>query len=211
MQIRAVGPGVFELGGVRMDKQQRTVSFPAVLNRDHGPMEYFLVTTYGKTHESILRTEVQPYHIHLAMLLLDAKGAGTNAFPGNAAQNPGGPLKNPSKETIAGDRVTIAVHWRVDGKETTRPAQDLVFNTQAKSVLGKGQWVYNGSQVWQGSFFAQKDGSLVTLITDPGALINNTGPGHDNDDIWTANTNNLPPPNTVLEVTIKLEDPQPRQ
>jgi len=42
------------------------------------------------------------------------------------------------------------------------------------------------------------------LITDATALVNNTGRGHDNDKIWVANTNRLPPRNTPVEVTFKL-------
>jgi hypothetical protein len=49
-------------------------------------------------------------------------------------------------------------------------------------------------------------GSLISLVTDPVALVNNTGPGHDNDLIWTPNTNNLPPADVPVEVTIRLED-----
>ena len=33
-------------------------------------MEYFLVASWGKTHESILKTDTEPFRIHLAMLLL---------------------------------------------------------------------------------------------------------------------------------------------
>ncbi len=49
-------------------------------------MEYFLVTTYGKVHESILRTETMPYHIHLAMLLSDVRDASSTAFMGRTAR-----------------------------------------------------------------------------------------------------------------------------
>src|SRR5579862_6141521 len=55
--LRMVGPGVFEVGKVRLDQRRRAITFPAVLNRAEGSMEYFLVTTYGKTHESILKTD----------------------------------------------------------------------------------------------------------------------------------------------------------
>lgn len=221
MPFRVVGPGVFELGEVRMDKRQRMVSFPAVLNMNQGLMEYFLVTAYGKTHESILRTGAQPYHIHVAMLLLDAKGSGTNSLSGNPTQN--GPedkapvqgraqqITNPSKAIIPGDKITIEVSWRVDDKEIRHSAEDLVFNREANAVQSKGHWVYNGSQVLGGRFFAQMDGSVVSLVTDPGALINNVGAGHDNDHIWTVNTNSLPPWNTPVQVTIKLESPQPNR
>jgi len=84
--LKQIGPGIFELGKVRLDKGRRAVSFPAALNMNDGPVEYLIVTTSGKTHESLLRTDVEPYHIHLAMLLLGATGAGTNSFPEDSAK-----------------------------------------------------------------------------------------------------------------------------
>ncbi len=219
--LKAIGPGVFELGSVTLDKQQRTVSFPAVLNLDQGPMEYLLVTTKGKLHESILRTETEPHDIHVAMLLLDAKVSGTNAFfaastgdrrdPQTTAQGRAQPLANPAKEVLPGHTVTIDVSWRADGQERRLRAEELVFNAEARSAMPKGRWVYHGSRVEDGLFFAQLSGSVVSLITDPDALVNNAGAGHEDDKIWTANTNNLPPWNTPVRVTLKLEDKQPKK
>jgi hypothetical protein len=36
-------------------------------------------------------------------------------------------------------------------------------------------------------------------------VVNNPRPGHDNDQIWEGNTNNLPPLDTPVDVTFKLE------
>ncbi|MGA2176968.1 MAG: YdjY domain-containing protein [Verrucomicrobiota bacterium] len=207
--LRMVEPGIFDVGKVRLDQGRRHISFPAVLNQDHGPMEYFLVTTYGKTHESILKTEAEPYHIHLAMLLLGAQPAGNGAFPGSPSNGVPGPIVHPSSETIPGSKVALGVHWRQDGAAVNRTAEELVFNTNTQSALGHGFWVYNGSIINRNRFLAQMDGSIVSLVTDPVALVNNIAQGHDNDLIWTANTNNLPPANVPVEVTITLEDAKP--
>ena len=204
--IRVVGPGVFELGKVRMVQSQCAVSFPATLNLasiNQGLMEYFLVTDYGKIHESILKTEAEPFHIHLAMLLLSSKGLGPNEL--EAA--PEAQIKNPGKETLPGERVAIEVRWPgAGGQEERRSAEELVFRQDNRQELSKDAWVYNGSAVWNGRFLAQQDGSIVSLITDPVALVNNVGAGHDNDHIWFANTNRLPPANVPLEVTITLSE-----
>src|SRR3954467_6550095 len=58
--LREIGPGIFQLGDIRIDKHKRTVSFPAVLNLRQGAMEYLMVSSWGKVHESILRTETEP-------------------------------------------------------------------------------------------------------------------------------------------------------
>ena len=44
-------------------------------------------------------------------------------------------------------------------------------------------------------------------MTDPVALVNNTGPGHDNDLIWEPNATNLPPRDVPVEVSITFQQP----
>src|SRR6266545_7906466 len=60
-----IGPGLFQLGDVRLDKNRRAVSFPAVVNMREGNIEYLVVTAGGKTHESIFKTEAQPVHLQV--------------------------------------------------------------------------------------------------------------------------------------------------
>src|SRR5688572_10164813 len=75
----------FIIGAVTLDKEQRSVNFPAAINQRTGIVEYAVVTTAGKTHESIFKTEAQPFHVHLAMLLLGARPANTNYRTANLA------------------------------------------------------------------------------------------------------------------------------
>jgi hypothetical protein len=209
-QLRMVEPGIFEIGKVRLDQRRRSVTLPAVLDKAQGLMEYFLVTTYGKTHESVLKTEAQPYHIHLAMLLLGADGPGNAEFPGSPTNGVPGPVIHPSKETIPGNKVAIDVKWKTAAGDARHSAQDLIYKRDSQAVMEPGYWVYNGSLIIQNKFLAQMDGSIISLVTDPVALINNTGPGHDNDLIWEPNAANLPPPDVPVEVTITFPEPPPK-
>jgi hypothetical protein len=72
--------------------------------------------------------------------------------------------------------------------------------------MGRGWWVYTGSIIVQNKFLAQMDGSIISLVTDPVALVNNIGPGHDNDLIWEPNAANLPPRDAPIEVTITFHE-----
>lgn len=192
--LKSIGPGLFQLGKVRLDKNKKSVTFPAVLNLSPGLIEYVVVTETGKIHESLVRTDVEPYQIHAALLLLGAKGAGTNAFP-----------EEPNAK-IPGDKVRVEVSWKnSDRAEKRAPIEDFVYNQQQQSAMSRGPWVYNGSRILEGTFIAQQDGSIVSLIADPDALINNPRPGRENDEIWQVRTNGLPPLNWPMEVTITLE------
>ena len=190
--LRQIGPGSFQLGKVRFDKKERTVRFPAVVNQAKGPIEYLIVTSYGKIHESLLRTDAEPYHIQLALLLLGAKGAGTNAFPDDEAH------------PLPGEAVTIEFNWKMRSKETHAAAEQFIDNVETKSRMSPGNWVYNGSRIFNGAFMAQQDGSIVSVMVDADALINNPRPGRENDKIWLVHTAGLPPLNTPLEVVIRI-------
>jgi hypothetical protein len=190
--LKEIRPGLFELGQVRLDKDKRTVIFPASVNQREGNIEYVVVTASGKTHESLLRTTIEPYHLQVALLLLGAKGAKTNALPEDPAQ------------PLPGDRVEIELSWNVGGRVQRFRAEDFVHDRKAGRAASRGEWIYTGSRIREDGFAAQRDGSIVSLITDADALINNPRPGREDDDNWLVRTNGLPPLQTPLEVTIRL-------
>ena len=95
--------------------------------------------------------------------------------------------------------------WKKDGTEKAVRAEELIYNSQRKGPMTRGPWVYNGSQVIDGTFIAGRDGSLVSIISDPFALVNSPRPGRENDEIWQVNTNTVPPMSTPVEVVIQLE------
>ena len=192
LPIKEIAPGQFQLGSVILNKEQRAIRFPATVNMTNGLIEYLVVTGTGKLHESILKTETVPSQIHVAMLLLGATDSSTNR----------------SSTNILGDELSIEVGWKTDGLEKRVRAEQLVFNSETKSVMSKGRWIYNGSKVIDGTFIAQRDGSIVSIIADPLALANSSQRNRDNDEIWSVSTNAVPPLNTPVEITLKLERPQ---
>ena len=192
--LKKISDGVFELGKVRIDKSSRSATFPATVNMQEGVVEYLLVNTAGKVHESVLKTEAEPFHIHTAMLLLGAKGGAVKT-------------RTPQKKTseIAGDDVVVSIRTKVNGAEKTFPAEDFIWDVQTRTNMSKSTWTYNGSRLIEGSFLGQRDGSVISTIADPDALVNNPRPGRDNDEVWLVNTNVVPAMNTPVQVTIRLE------
>lgn len=202
LPIREISKDQIQIGKVILDKKARTISIPTVVNMDRPPLEYFLVTATGKLHESLLKTEADPLHIHVAMLLLGAKGA-MSADPA---------LFHDPKSEIPGDKVSISVSWIFEDRKVVRKAEELIFNLETKSAMTPGTWTYNGSRMVDGQFVAQKEGSVLSLMADPYALINNPRPGRENDEIWTVMTNAVPKVDTAVELTLKIEDPpQPKK
>jgi len=203
--IKEVSPGVLQVGGVTLDKNTKTVSFPATVNMDHGVIEYLLVQTGGKTHESAFATKVDPYHLHLAMLLLGAKvpkQSGSAAPPGYMSMEY---LKTAPK--LKGDGVIIQAHWKDGDKDAVANVEDFIFNDETKAAMTRGPWIYNGSMISNGVFLAQEDRSIVSLVTDPSALINNTRPGSENNQIWSVLSKKIPKAETPVEISLQLQSP----
>ncbi len=194
--LEPASPGVFELRNVRLDNNRRTVSFPAAVNMSSNLVEYVVVCNDGKVHESLLKTSVEPQDIHVAMLLIGARGS---------------PPQKPAEADLGkiqlGDKIRVWVEWHV-GKDLKRVrAEDLVRNEETKKPMKQGLWVYNGSWIFDGQFVAQTERSILAIITDRNALANSSDPQRANDEIWFANTERIPNEGTPVRVEIELLPP----
>ena len=209
--FRRLDDGTIQIGKVRLDPRQRTVSFPALVNLNEGIIEYLLVSTLGKTHESLFRTEAEPFHIQTAMLLLGARGAGkpslTNAPAGG--QLSADDIRRASAAPLVGERVTIAVNWSHGGKTNQCALEDFVLDAKAGMPMRRGPFVFTGSQVFQGLFLAQQEGSIIAVITDLGAVFNNPRPGREDEDTWKIITAALPPLDSPVQIIITVPPPNP--
>ena len=206
--MREISPGIFEIGKLRLDKNQRSVSFPGRLNMEKDLVEYVLVTKDGSTHESLLATDIQPTDLHFAMLLLGAKGAGLTtptADQAPPAQIDAEYLQRAPK--LKGDNVLVTATWKTKaGKEQTTPVEEWLFNLKTKEAAPRGPWIYTASMFGSdGGFLAQQQGVFISVINNPAALINNPRAGNNNDQIWSVNEKSVPPRDTPLQITITLQ------
>jgi len=193
--IREVTPGVFALGKVTLRKAQRAVSFPVEINQRSNVVEYAVVTRTGKTHESLFKTDADPMHLHLAMLLLGAKPTSTNVLGGDLKSAPIGQL------------IQIEARWQDKGREIRRPLESLVvYSTNILQTLPPGPWLYNGSYLDRGRFMASLEGSIVSIQEDAMALVNNPRPDRFNDDLHLVNTAALPPDGVSIEMVFSLAE-----
>ena len=190
--IQPAGPGKFQIGKVSFDSRKRKVSFPAQVNLRDALIEYAIVGKTGKRHESLLMTEADPLHIHLAMLLLGTK------TPPRKSKDKDNPLP-------PGQAIDILISWQQNRKEQTRRLEDWIIVGENKLPAGKGKWIYNGARIENGQFTASADQSIVALILDIHALVNNPRTGNENDEIWFPNETQIPALNTKVQVTFQLE------
>ena len=178
--IKEITPGIFQVGTVRMEKKTARISLPVTINMNKGPMEYLVVTGKGKTHESLLVTTAEPFHLQVAMLLLGCKGSDGHLIPEDEAK------------PVPGEAVSIELQWK-EGKVIKTSSIEKFFQRADGKELAEKPFIFNGSRVFEGVFLAQRDGSVISLISDNTAQINNAREGRNNDDLWRPQAKGLPP------------------
>ncbi len=207
---KEISPGIFQVGMVRIDRKTATATFPARVNMNDGLLEYLMVSPQGPVHESLFTSEAAPQDVHMAMLLLGAKG-----MVQKGAKEPGRIdaeylAKAPK---LTGDRISLRVKWTdKDGREQSVPPERWIerkiFTPKkpVKTVTAEdGPWLYTGSYFYENRFIAQMDGTFAAMVTFPGALMNNPRTGANDDHVWFVKTDAVPPVGTPVEFSIRLE------
>jgi hypothetical protein len=185
LRVSQTGSNTFQIGRVEFDKQNRTVTVPARVCLRTQIVEYALVTQTGKAYESVFTTEASPVDLHLAFLLLGLAPVPVGGDPRMPA---------PVPDTNA---LKIEVTWETNGQPVRYPLSELISLAE-KGPESPGRnltvekWLYNGSVFDRWGFAAPREGSIVALIRDPAALINNPGGDRDNDNLHMPNARLLP-------------------
>jgi hypothetical protein len=174
--VRQVAPSLYQVGLVQVESKTRRLIIPASVNMVEGPIEYLLVSAVGKIHESILQTDAEPLHIHTAALLLQ-----TN---------------------LTAAKLKISVELPGGKKES---ADSLVTDIAKKKAMAEGDWIYVGSRLVEGEFIAQRDGSIISIIADPDALIQSGRVSGENDENWIPRKASLPPVGTQVKVLLEFK------
>lgn len=196
--LEKVGPGLFRLGEITISKDAGSVSLPAVVNQGKGALEYLLVRKGGKTHESLLRTDVDPAALQVALLLIGLEGTDR---PLARQGDPDAPRGNP---------VEVTLSYQDDpGRGRVHPEQWVTRNPAGAARLKEGDlsWVFTGSVIRNERFLAQVEGSIIALYHDPAAMIDNASPGGESDRVWAVREGALPPVGTPVTVTIQARNP----
>lgn len=199
--VEKIGESRYRLGKIEFDAATREVSIPVTVNmREGGPLEYVLVHETGKVHESIFVTDVSPHDLQVVMKLAkygDGSGDVFNALlPAAEIDKEGG------AEDGRGDSVAF-VFVPEEGKEI--PVAETVFDGFERVVLKEGGWIFTGSEIQEGDFMAEIEGSIIAIYLDRFAMFNMTHPGADTDERWGANDKSIPEIGTKGTLVVRPE------
>lgn len=197
--VRDLGENRYSVGAITFDKKARTITIPAAVNMTGEAVEYVLVSRHGKVHESVFITDADARDIHLAALLMGMKPA-ADLGPENAAA------------TVRSGAAAIAwAEWDRNGPPARVYLNETVSLSDPSSgentgTLPSGAWLYNGSRIEpDGTFAASRGGSIISIIRDDDALVNNPGASRDNDEIHTPNAEALPKTGHPVRITLQLK------
>lgn len=190
-EIMKIEKNLFQVGAVLLDRNKGLIKIPGKINMSYGLVEYIACTSYGKLHESVLSLDASPYHIQIALLLLGANpGSRPIEFQG-ATQQP------------CGSPVMISISWKSENRtRVVYPPETLLVNINSKQTMTKADWVFTGSQIINGQYMAEQEGSIIASFHDPIALIDHRSITGADDTLYHANKKVLPAVGTPVEVTI---------
>jgi hypothetical protein len=192
----------YRIGAVTLDRRTREIRIPTKVNRAaERALEYLLVMPQGKTHESLLVTEISPTHLNLAFTLLrypashelfylmDEKGSLTDNHPVVSAK------------VKADARIDIDVEWDDHGTTRRHPVNEWIQHVVKTTAMAAGPWLYTGSEISDGQYLPEMTGDIASIMIDPSTVINY--PGSDNgDNVWCAYPKRVPPVDTSVTLII---------
>ena len=191
--VREVSPGLFEVGKVRLSKEEQTVSFPASINMSSNLIEYACDGGDTRLHEALLRTDASPFDIHVAALLTCKEIPPTKTLL--------------DESSVEGIPIGIKVEWEDGTEKRSVPLEKLVLKAGRdgnQREMDAGKWIYTSSRRHETNFMAQKTGLVIAIMEDRSALMNIRDPDRANDEIWFVNNKLCPPTNTAVRVVVQF-------
>lgn len=187
--VEKITDHLFRIGKLIVDTHEHTVSCKASVNMDHGAIEYLAVAPGGKLHESLLKVDVRPLHLQLALLMLNLEPANNLKYQGD-------------QTTPRGAQVVIELQWRDRNGNVRRVrAEDLMLDAVSNRPMAHHSWSFTGSRILKEiGFEADFERSLVAVWHDPAAIIDNPLPGGADNRyaVWQT----CPPVGTQLDLII---------
>ena len=196
MPARRVSP-------IALDLKKRTVSFTAEVCQREVMLEFMICRTGTKEHESILRSDVLPSHIHAGLLAMGlTRGKPARWSTGRDGVSRFGPPQGPELD--------ITLEWTdKDGKKHKNIAGDWLKGVGKKKLPGPKTWIFVGSDMLpDNTYAADINGEIVSVSNFSSSLIDvpfesssDAGEGNVQAE-YSADPKAVPPIGTKVKVTI---------
>lgn len=212
--IKKTGDVTYDLGGVPFNSQTREIRVPCQVNMDEGAVEYALVAETGKVHESLLKTKIKPFDLQVSLLLCRYEPHAGEII--HTLFDPGPELKAMAAKPLAkagANRLVIKLEWKdKDGKAQSAALGDWIHNLSTEKSLETPYWIFSGSDIGDGIFSAELDGSFISVHFDLVSMIGSPANLIGNDGNWEAHDKVIPPVDTPVTMVITpYVEPAPKK
>jgi len=201
--IKQINDHQLQIGKIKLDQKTKEISFEAGLNMNEGLLEYALVLTKGKVHESLFLTDISPINLNIAIKLLGIQESPELFEIMDENYNLTGKYPKIPDTQRKASLVDIVVRWKDGETVKTEALNNLILNSVTEQPMLAGSWLNTGSYMHDGKYKADVAGDLIAIFTAQPAMINYPGKDRDNDDIWVPNKKRLPELNAVVTVILK--------
>jgi len=203
-------PTARSMDHIQIDRDAGRIDLDAqVVLRDGDWLELLACAPKSREHESILTVNARPSHIHLALLMLGLK--------------PGSPMNwYKEKDQIvmrppSGPKVAISLLYQHDGKQLEVPANEWIVNQETGEVLAGNQWLFAGSNFAEVNgkrvYAADLNGTIISLVNFGDDILARSTKVTNRDDnaVWAANTEQIPPEGTAVTIRLQVLKPAPQK
>lgn len=183
--ITKVSDDLYQLKDIEINTRLKTVTFPCTVNMTSGLLEVILCRPEGKTHESLLKTNVTPLELQTALLLLGLDPV--NEVPENESEED--PLSPYRSIETPGDSLRIWVELESEAKKDRKPVEHFIRDERTQKALAGCSWLFRGAVTHKsGIVFIDPDLTMVATYHDPLAMIELNNPDKWDDELFYVNT-----------------------
>ena len=194
--VQPAAPTVGKLPHVEFDGRRKQVRVECEMLAVDAPLEFFCCVKGTNDYEAMIRSEVKPSDLHLALLAIGLK--------------PGQPLQysEAAKRWIPpqGPPLQMSLEYEKDGRMVSVSAWKWMRDVKTKKPAPPFTWVFTGSRVMpDGKYAADVTGYLVSIVNFDLTVIDIPQLASSSNDLleWERNPDTTPKAGT--KVTMVLE------
>lgn len=196
--IEKINAHCLRIGKLTLNQQKKEISFTAETASPDTIIEFILCNHFGKIHETLFITEINPLHLNIALKLLNYKPS-KELFPIIKNQQRTNRYHQENVATKAAARFDLFVTHQ----KKTHHVNDWIYNAKTRKTAEKMPLIYSGSYLTEGRFEASLTGDIIAILTSQGAVANFSNPGREDDTIWFPNPKKYPKEPTKITLTLK--------
>lgn len=203
-KVKGKEPEVPQLPGIHVDRKNKVVDVEGkiILPLNADWLELLACAPKSREHESIVRIEAKPSHIHGALLLIGLKPGA----PGRAERVGCAWVYHAPK----GAAVAVTIVYEKDGKQVEVAANEWIIEQKTKAKLPDNVWLFTGSTIYEvdgkGVYLADIEGNILSLVNFGNEVLARKTArrgGQEGGNTWGANAKEIPPIGTKVLVRLK--------